>query len=501
MAAQKPPAGNRGSSTTRKKMVPVGETSLPKGLGGSAKAKTKAGETESGTQISQLTSYLNKDLRSLRTSSVPTEAVRILARMNGTVSAAVFSFVQVANTDHKVLAYDSITHEFSMEGSLLAQSILARFDTLYDYSEGFGDKQGIGSLKETLLREVVLTGATAGELVLDKLRLPDRINVIAYETLRMMSDGKGGRYPEQQTSGDPVKLDLPTFFVAESNREAAYAYVFSMLEAAIEDAYIYNGFLQDMVRAVRRNGSNRLVISLNSEKVLGTMTPQARQDPKKVKEYMEAQLVAFTAIINGLEPEDALVMYDTGEADILESGGEKQDYTYLMNALSGNLATSLKTSPSILGLRINGSQSLSNTESLVFLKVAAALHLPVETILSRALTLACRLYGLDVYCNFKFDPIDLRPELELEAFKTMKQARIIEQWGLGLLSDDQAAMILTGKPRDPSAPPLSGTMFHVNSGKTSGDMASKASPNNGAQEQAMQSDQPDATPANKGEGR
>lgn len=498
MAAQSPPASGRRNS---KRLVPVGETSLPKGLGGSAKAKTKAGETESGTQISQLTSYLNKDLRSLRTSSVPTEAVRILARMNGTVSAAVFSFVQVANTDHKILAYDSITHEFSMEGSLLAQSILARFDTLYDYSEGYGDKQSVGSLKETLLREVVLTGATACELVLDKVRLPDRLNVIAYETLRMVSDGKGGRYPEQQTSGDPVKLDIPTFFVGESNREAAYAYVFSMLEAAIEDAYIYNGFLQDMVRAVRRSGGNRLVVMLDSAKVLNSMTAADRTNPKKVKEYMEAQLAAFTAVINSLEPEDALVMYDTGKADLLKSEGDKADYTYLMNALSGNLATSLKTSPSILGLRINGSQSLSNTESLVFLKVAAALHLPVETVLSRALTLACRLYGLDVYCNFKFDSIDLRPELELEAFKTMKQARVIEQWGLGLLSDDQAAMILTGKPRPPGAPSLSGTMFHIGSGKSSTDMASKASPNNGAQEQAMQSDQTDATPANKGESR
>lgn len=498
MAAQNPPASGRRNS---KRLVPVGETSLPKGIGGAAKARTKASETESGSQISQLTSYLNRDLRSLRTSSVPTEAVRILARMNGTVSAAVFSFVQVANTDHKILAYDSITHEFSMEGSLLARSILARFDTLYDYSEGFGDKQSVGSLKESLLREVVLTGAATGELVLDKLRLPDRFNVIAYETLRMVSDGKGGRYPEQQTSSEPVKLDIPTFFVAESNREAAYAYVFSMLEAAIEDAYIYNGFLQDMVRAVRRTGGNRLVVTIDTAKVLGTMSQMERNDPKKVKAYLEAQLAAMTAVINGLEPEDALVVYDTADADILENAGDKQDYTYLMNALSGNLATSLKTSPSILGLRINGSQSLSNTESLVFLKTARALHLPVETALSRALTLACRLYGVDVYCNFKFEPIDLRPELELEAFKTMKQARIIEQWGLGLLSDDQAAMILTGNPRDPSAPPLSGTMFHQKSGKTSTDMASKASPNNGAQEQAMQSDAQDATPANKGESR
>lgn len=491
MATQTPRA-------SRKKMVPAGATTLPASTG-AARAKTKAAETASGTEISQLTAYMNSDLRSMRSSTVPTEAVRILARMNGTVSAAVFSFIQVANTEHKVFAYDSNTHEFSMEGSLLAQSILARMDTLYDYTEGFGDKQGIASLKETLLREVILTGACTGELVLDKLRLPDRFNVIAYETLRMVSDGKGGRYPQQQTQGDPIKLDLPTFFVAESNREAAYAYVFSMLEAAIEDAYIYNGFLQDMIRAVRRAGGNRLVVLIDSEKVLKGMPAQFRTDPKKAKQYMDDQLAALTAVINALEPEDALVAYDTAKPELLEAKGEKADYTALMNALSGNLATSLKTSPSILGLRINGSQSLSNTESLVFLKVAGAIQTPVEVLMSRMLTLACRLYGVDVYINFKFGPIDLRPKLELEAYKVMEQARIIEQWGLGLLTDDQAAMILTGRPRAPGAPPLSGTMFHQSNASTAGDMAAKATPNNGAQETAMTADTPSNTPAQNGE--
>ena len=36
-------------------------------------------------------------------------------------------------------------------------------------------------------------------------------------------------------------------------------------------------------------------------------------------------------------------------------------------------------------------------------------------------------FGYDVVVDFKFAPIDLRPEVELESFKSVKQARILEQ--------------------------------------------------------------------------
>ena len=42
----------------------------------------------------------------------------------------------------------------------------------------------------------------------------------------------------------------------------------------------------------------------------------------------------------------------------------------------------------------------------MYLKVVRAIQTPVEEVLSRALTLAIRLYGLDAYVRFKFNQID-----------------------------------------------------------------------------------------------
>jgi hypothetical protein len=136
-------------------------------------------------------------------------------------------------------------------------------------------------------------------------------------------------------------------------------------------------------------------------------------------------------------------------------------------------------------MRIAGSQSLSNTESLVFIRNAQSLHRPVNEVMSRAFTLACRLFGADVYVEFRLNPINLRPEEELEAFKAMKQDNILEQLSLGFISDEEASLLLGTGFRPENAPQLSGTFFHIR--KTD---PSNASLNNDPMGRSLQSDQP-----------
>ena len=78
---------------------------------------------------------------------------------------------------------------------------------------------------------------------------------------------------------------------------------------------------------------------------------------------------------------------------------------------------------------------------------------------SRIFTLAVRLYGVDCYVEFAYEDIDLRPKNEVEAFRAMKQSRILEQLSLGFISDEEASIMLTGKLPAAGAPKLSGTMF------------------------------------------
>jgi hypothetical protein len=434
---------------------------------------------------------INESISASRARNDLIASIRDLYSREGTFSSAAFSFVEVALSDYTVKAYNTQTGQFDLAGSLMARQIIASFDTLFDYSVGYGDKASFDQLLEQSLLEVVLTSALAQELVLNKARFPEKINTIPFETLDWKNVGAGPKarkIPQQNRSqGDPVPLDFPTIFVSELHRQANRAYSDSMLAAGVNNTFSYAEFVQEMRRAVRRQGHGRLALIISIEQVMAALPDDIKADREKLQKALDAVKLSIEQSISDINPEDALVMYDTVQPSLLKGEGEKSDYVPLIETLSGMLATSLKSNPSMLGLRLQGSQSLSNTESLVFLKIANAARRPVQTNLSRILTLACRLFGADVYVRFAFEPINLRPSLELEAFKTMRQQRVFELLSEGFMTDDEAAWELNTGPRAPGAPPLSGTGFARGGQKIN---ANNASPNDDPQGRALQSDSP-----------
>lgn len=414
------------------------------------------------------------------------DAIRLAVRHQGTLGTAHFNLVEMAMTGWQAIAYDMETEAVSDEAQHLLNSILTRLNTNLDYS-GFDDKLSFERVLEMLIVDCVNTSGVGLELVLDKNRMPERLVPFPYDTIEW-KQGSNSRFPVQRGSGDEVELNFPTIFVSDLHRSPNAAYADPIFEAALRDGRAYEQFLQDMRRVVRRAGHDRLVLTLDAQRIQDVAPPEIKGDPDKLATWMEDVRTGVEEVVDDLGPEDALVVFDTVKTDLLSSDGGKADYVSLMNALSGNLATALKSNPSILGLRIEGSQSLSNTESLIYLKIARAMRRPAQEVISRALTLAIRMYGLSAYVEFKFDPIDLRPERELAAFETMRMDGDLTLLSMGQITDLEFS-IRRGLGTLPTGyVPLSGTGFHS---KKPVD-ASKASPNDGAQERALQPDTPDA---------
>lgn len=464
---------------------------LPRTLVSKAVSETVYGRTAEGQLAPKDNRQtINDTLLAIRNRNSMVETLRALDARNGTFSSAVFSFVEVAMSGYRVKAFNTQTGQFDYAGSLLASQLIASFDTLFDYTRGFGAKLTFDTLLEQSLLETLFTAGLCHELVLDKQRLPDTINIFPYETIDWKNKG-GRKVPEQRrTQGDPVELDLPTIFITELHKQGSRAYADSMLAAGVNPAVSYNEFVEEMRRAVRRQGHSRLTITISVEQVMAALTQETKDDPAKLQAALDAVKNKIESELKSINPEDCLVMYDSVEADLIRSDGEKSDYVPLIEMMSGQLATSLKTNPSMLGLRMQGSQSLSNTESLIFLKIARSLHRPCEANLSRALTLMARLFGQDVFVKLLFNPINLRPQDELEAFSTMRTARIYELLSEGFISDEEAAWELDTGPRAPGAPKLSGTGFHRGRGAAAASNAANVSPNADPQGRALQPDTP-----------
>lgn len=444
MAAQtKRAAPGSKTSTVAKPAAVV----LPsRNLAGKAKAARPGSDLKRGDPISNtLNRYVEKAVKEIRNRSDVNEIIRTLMREDGLFSSAANSMVALAsNSGFRIAGYDG-TGAMSLDVMAAAYSVMDRFSTLHDYSKGFNDKPGMQSLLAILQTDVIGTGGCGLELVLDKTFGPERLVPVGYSTITWEADGQGGRYPTQQ-SGE-IDLNIPTVFIGEHNRNADEAYSVSLLRPGLSHTVHFSEFLEDTHRAVNRTGHSRLIASLVSEKVWASAPDDVKADPAKRVAFFNDVRTQVEEALAGLEPEDALVAYDSVSYDVQDTGGSKADYSALLATLGNLLGAALKTPASVSGLRASGGQGLSNAETLIYLKVVEAARPPVEEVLSRALTLAVRLLGVEGSVYFEFMPVNLRPEEELEAYKGTKQNRVLELLSHGLINDADACYQLGMRPQ------------------------------------------------------
>ena len=110
---------------------------------------------------------------------------------------------------------------------------------------------------------------------------------------------------------------------------------------------------------------------------------------------------------------------------------------------------------------------------------------------SRVMTLAVRLFGQDVYVEFTYEDIDLRPKAETESFQAMKQSRVLELLSLGMISDEEASIQLTGNLPPKGYEPKMGTGFRANTSVApAGDGYNGATNSGSALNQNLKSDAP-----------
>lgn len=460
---------------------------LPKSLPTKAKSATPATSVDKGQALRrEVKASMVNTVSDVRNASSDIQGIRALAKDEGVTATSIRTAAAIGNTKFKITAFDTNTNTFNGGATQVLEGIRASMDTLSDYTKKFADKITIRQFIEMSILELQKTSGIGCELVLNELKLPDSLQLVSYENIEYKANGKGGRYPVQKVRGsDDVDLNIPNFWVGEINRDPTLAYATPLLRPALNTTITNQEFIEDMKRAVSVTGHSRLVVTLNAEKVIATAPDEVRDDPVQLIAYMNTVQNSMVDSLGGLSPEDSIIVYDNVEVDVADIGGDKADYVALMKTLNNLQATSLQTPSSMIGLRSEGSQSLSNVEALTYLKMLEALRGPITDVLSRAFTLAVRLYGLDVYAKVVFDPIDLRPENELEAYRTMQNDRYLKNLSLGIWTQQQFCH-MTGNPYRVDMPDLSGTMFHEGL-KSNGDTQLD---NSGGAERTLNSDTP-----------
>jgi len=455
MATTKTPGskGSRYAAVSAQVILPT------RNLAGKARAKRPGSTLDKGAAITNTLKTFNQNaINNISSRTDVNEIIRLLIREDGMFSSAANSMAAISvGAGFRLAGYDS-TGTMSIEVMSAAYIIMDVFSTLHDYSKGYNDKPGMKSLLSSMQMDVVTTGGCGLELVLDKEFGPERLVPIGYSTVEWEADGQGGRYPTQD-NGD-IELNIPTVFVAEHNRNPDEAYSVSLLRPGLSQVMNFNAFIEDMHRALNRTGHSRLIASIAADKIKAAADDKTRNDPVKMGQLFDLVIAEVTEALAGLEPEDAVVTYDSVTYTVEDTGGNKADYSSMLTTLGNMLGASLKTPASVSGLRASGGQGLSNAETLIYLQAVQGTRPPVEEVMSRALTLACRLQGIDGYVAFEFNPINLRPEIELEAYLGTRQKRVLELLSWGVINEAHACWELGMRPQGLAAL-LAGTRFYA----------------------------------------
>lgn len=422
----------------------------------------------------------NADLTQIIRSQKTKEIVRQLAHSSPDVSAAMYANLRTAITPSYNAVAKNTDGTFNPEATALVQQLLVRFDVLADFSQGYSQNWSLRSLSESLAKELFLYGSCACELVLDKARLPSKLNPISTTQIEFRPDPNKRLKPVQRIVGEVIDLDVPTFFYVSLDQELMEAYSASPIESSIKATMFSEQFMADISKVIRRALHPRLTVEINEEKFKANLPAEAQHDPIALQTHLDNVLASVTSMVNSLEPEEALVYFDTLGINLMNNGNTSlsAEYQVLGDMVNAKLATGVKALPAILGHGA-GSSNIASTETLLFMKsVEGAIQGKLNEIYSRMLTLAVRLFGQDVYVEFAYDPISLRPREELEAFKAVKQSRLLELLSLGIIADDECSLELTGYLPRPGAPILSGTFFKSAAAPTN--PGQDGSPNSGS---------------------
>lgn len=403
------------------------------------------------------------DLLTYRAGSDTRQVIRDFTRSDPNLSAAVTSYIRTGITS----GYTAIGR--NMDGSAdpastaaLAQ-ILAGMNQINDYTIGFDDGRSIRSLSETFAREIFTQGAMCAELVLDKLRLPSHIHPIATSQIRLYPSKDALKVvPQQYLAGTLYDLDVPTFFMVKLDEELTDPYPISPIEPALQAVLFGVEFLNDIRRIVKKAIHPRVEVIIDEERFKKNIPPEYQNDTDKINAYMTGTVAALESKISSLKPEDAIVHFDSIGISVIDHGNTNlsNEYEVIQGIADSALSAGAKVLPTVLG-HSDGTANTASAEVLLFLKfVEGTVWAKLNEMYSKIFTLAVRLLGHDVYVEFKYNAIDLKPESELEPFKTMKQSRILQLLSLGFLPDVEASIMLTGCLPPPGMAPLSGTNFY-----------------------------------------
>ena len=452
----------------RKQLVPQ-TTNQKVDIGSLVRAKQTQGEVvDPNNPLGRADRTLYKtDVKDYRYASTADELLEQLSKWDPDVSAGIWNFLRLANSGMTIVAMtDKLVPDAKLQGVL--DSILFRLSGMNNYKE-WDLYRPIETVASTIIKYTLLRGGCGLEAVLGKSKALQKFVIVDPLKVQFRQPQNGVFVPFQtKTDGTEVNLAIPTFFWQLLDPDADTPYETPPFLPVIQAVLFNISVMQDLERIVKRTAYPRISVKIIEETLRKFAPVEAQTDDSVMATWLRGQKTQIGEALQTLNPEDAAVFFDSLEIGVLETKGNTTvDFRPLKSVIDQRVVTGMKSLPTIMGRSFGASQTIGGVESLLYAKSIVSLQEVAAHMLSRALSLALRLEGKKGFVSVTFKPVSLKPESEMATFKSLEQARILEQLSLGLITDTEALVALTGNPHKPAGyTDLSGTGFYKSSGST-----------------------------------
>lgn len=428
--------------------------------GGNASTTTYRPNQQTALSLPRYRDHLT-DLFNSRQASDSRALMNELSRHDPDVSASFFAYMSIAGSaEYSIRAYD-LEGQLSPEGIQLANAILVKLTQVYDYTLGFSAKPTLRQINDDMRFYTLLRGSPGAELIYDKKLQPDSIRLIDMQSIEWTEKQPGVYKPIQKPAGTnlEINLDIPTFFMARFHQNPTDIYTYSPFVAAINTIAARTQVINELYRITKVVGYPRMDITVLEEVLLKSAPALMRTDSEATRNFINQEIAKITSAFSNLNSSEPLIHTDAVEVGMVNDSRPATSLPIqnVIDILNEQNQAALKTMPTVIGKSNNG--QVSSTESRLFALNCDAVNKIVADVWSQALTLAARLAGFQGYVDFRFEPVELRPTLELEPQKTMKQSRWEQALSRGYVTDDEFHIAVFGRPRPATAPVLSGTNF------------------------------------------
>lgn len=403
-----------------------------------------------------------QDIFTNRGSQDSRQLLKDMFRHDPDVSATMSAYLTIANTTPRFRAY-TVDHQLDPAALADVENIKQALFGRIDYTDGFRFVDSIEETCDKMRYSILLTGGIGGELVFDKFLVPSRINHVNLNEMKWYEPLPGIYKPEQWPTLDQsnhISLDIANFFVKYYRQNPFEIYSQSNFVSCINTIASRQQVINDLYRIMQKIGYPRLEVSVVEEVLRKNAPADFQQDEVKMRGWLNSRMTDIANSLTNLGPDAAYVHTDAIEPKILNEGGpaKSMDVSSIIDVLNAQNQAALKTMASIIG-RGEAGVNTGTVEARIFSLSAQSINVPIANMLSDMFTLAMRMAGYPGYVCCEFDPVEMRPDTELEPQRTMKQARYLENLSLGTITDVEYHMEILGRPPPPGAPVLSGTMF------------------------------------------